>query len=338
MALNVAVTVATVVLCLLFAVWLDWGITGLAAGQLVALLLALPVRVWYARHLLRPVFSSPLLRTVLRFALPLVPGTVAWWVFGFSDRMVLGWLSTLHEVGLYSVANSATTLLGLLVAAVGLAWTPHALRMYEERRNETPAFYGRMLTYTIVAFGALAVFVTTFAHELLVVLTGQDYLGAERAIGPLALGFVAFATVQVTQLGMTLLKRTSYLAIAAWVAAVVNVGLNIAFVPSYGMRASAWATFVAYLALTVFYFVISQRLWPITVDARKVIVAAGVTFVFTIGVHVLPHFGWLADLAVKFSYVAAYAILLVATRVVAPSDLDALSGTLRRLIPRGLAT
>lgn len=331
MALNIALTVITVVLSLVFAVGLDWGIVGLAAGQLASMSLLLPVRVWYARHLLRRTFDTPLLRRVLRFALPLVPGTVAWWVFGFSDRLVLGWLSTLHELGLYSVANSTTTILGLLVSAVGLAWAPHALRMYEERKLVTPAFYGRMLTYTIVAFGILAVLVTTFAHELLVVVAGRDYAGAEPAVGPLALGFVAFATVQVTQMGMTVAKRTSYLALAAWVAALVNLALNIAFVPAYGMRASAWATFVAYLVLTCFYFVVSQRLWRIQVQTRKVALAAGVTFAFTVGVPALPDLGELGDVALKIAYVCAFAAVLVVTRVVERREL-------RRLVPRGTAT
>ncbi|HEV8463041.1 MAG TPA: flippase [Gaiellaceae bacterium] len=336
MTLNIVLTVLTVGLSLLFAVGFDWGITGLAAGQLVAMCLLVPARVWYARHLLRPQFDGRLLRTLLRFALPLVPGTVAWWIFGFSDRIVLAHYSTLHEVGLYSVANSATTVLALLVSAVALGWAPHALRLYEERPEEARILYGRMLTVLIVTFGTLAVVVTTFAHELLTVFVGREFLGAERAVGPLALGFVAFATTQVTSLGMTVRKRTTYLALVAWAAAIVNIVLNLIFVPPYGMVASAWATTASFAFITVGYFVIGQRLWPFVVEHRRVLIASTLAFAFTVLAPALPDFGVAAAVAVKLVYVGAFAALLLVTRTVDRRELAVAVDAFRRFDPRAL--
>jgi O-antigen/teichoic acid export membrane protein len=333
MTLNVILTLATVALSLLFAVGFHWGITGLAAAQLTALAVLIPPRVWYARHLLRPVFSPDVLRRLLHFGLPLVPATLAWWIFSFSDRIVLGRLSTLREVGLYSVANSATTILGLLVGGLALAWTPHALRLYEEQPAEAPSFYGRMLTYVVVGFGLLAVAVTTFAHELLSILATHEYIGAARAVGPLALGFVAFATIQVTGLGMTLRKKTGYLAVFAWGAAVLNLALNLALVPAYGMLASAWATFAAFAFLTLAYFTVTQRLFPVAVQHRKVLIALVVASAFTVGVPLLPDSSLLVALPVKAAYVVACGVALLALNVIDRRELAIAGSALRRLRP-----
>jgi O-antigen/teichoic acid export membrane protein len=333
MTLNVILTLATVGLSLLFAVGFHWGITGLAAAQLTALAVLIPPRVWYARHLLRPVFSPEVLRRLLHFGLPLVPATLAWWIFSFSDRIVLGRLSTLREVGLYSVANSATTILGLLVGGLALAWTPHALRLYEEQPGEAPSFYGRMLTYVVVGFGLLAVAVTTFAHELLSILATHEYIGAARAVGPLALGFVAFATIQVTGLGMTLRKKTGYLAVFAWGAAVLNLALNLALVPAYGMLASAWATFAAFAFLTLAYFTVTQRLFPVAVQYRKVLIALVVASAFTVGVPLLPNSSLLVALPVKAAYVVACGVALLALNVIDRRELAIAGSALRRLRP-----
>lgn len=335
MTLNVTLAVTTVSLSLLFAVGFHWGITGLAAAQLTAMALLIPPRIWYARHLLRPVFSVEVLRRLLRFGLPLVPATLAWWIFSFSDRIVLGRLSTLREVGLYSVANSATTVLGLLVGALGLAWTPHALRLYEDSPDEAPSFYGRMLTYIIVGFGVLAVTVTTFAHELLSILATRQYLGASRAVGPLALGFVAFATIQVTGIGMTLKKKTGYLAVLAWGAAVLNLALNLAFVPAYGMLASAWATCAAFVFLTIGYYVISQRLFPIAVDRRKAFLGLTVVAAFTVGVALLPDVSLLVAVPMKIAYLVVVGAALVLLRVVDRREL-AIAGSALKRLRRGL--
>jgi O-antigen/teichoic acid export membrane protein len=333
MVINIVLTLATVTLSLIFAVGFGWGITGLAGGQLAALTLILPARIWYARHLLRLSFSADLLKRLLRFGVPLVPGTVAWWIFGLSDRIVLGHFSTLREVGLYSVANSLTSVLGLLVGSLGLAWLPHAVRMYEDGRDDAPAFYGRMLVYIIVGFGTLAVVVTAFSHELLATLATHRYLDASRAVGPLALGFVAYATIQVTGSGMSLKKRTGYLAVFAWAAAILNLGLNLAFVPAYGMLASAWATFASYVFLTIGYFVISQRLWPVAIDRRKALLALLVTGVFTIAVPLLPNLSLAAALPVKVAYVLTCGVLLVALEIVDRREIVIARDALRRFNP-----
>jgi O-antigen/teichoic acid export membrane protein len=331
MLLNVALTIATVGLSLLFTVGFHWGITGLAGAQLAALAVLIPPRIWYARHLLRPVFSAAVLKRLLRFGVPLVPATLAWWIFSFSDRIVLGRLSDLREVGLYSVANSATTVLGLLAGGLSLAWTPHALRLYEEHPGEAPVFYGRILTYIILGFGLLAVIVTTFAHELLSILATEDYLGAARAVGPLALGFVAFASVQVTGLGMTLKKKTGFLALFAWGAAVLNLALNLALVPAYGMLASAWATFASFAFLTLAYFIVSQRLFRVSVEARKSLSALVVTVAFVLGVPLLPNSSLLVTLPVKAAYVLACCVALLALHVVDRRELAVAGDALRRL-------
>jgi O-antigen/teichoic acid export membrane protein len=332
-ALNVATAILTVGLSIIFAAAAGWGVTGLAAGGLLAGVLMLPPRLWTVHHLLRPVFSRRLLGKLLRFGVPLVPATVAWWVFGLSDRIVLGKLSTLDQVGLYSVANSATSVLALLVGALGQAWSPHAVKLFEEQPELTPRLFGRMLTYILVGFGVISVGITTFAHELLSVLASREFVGASRAVGPLALAFVAYASIQVTATGISLRKKTGYLAIFAWGAALLNLGLNLAFAGAYGMMAAAWATLVSYVFLTLGYFVVSQRLWPVSVERRKALLAILITGAFTVAVPVLPDLPLAPALAMKLAYVTACLALLIILGVVERHELVAFVTPLRRLRP-----
>jgi O-antigen/teichoic acid export membrane protein len=331
--LNVASALTTVALGVLFVAGLGWGVTGLAAAGLVGAAVLIPPRVWAARHLLRPVFAGSLLGRLLRYGVPLVPATIAWWIFDLSDRIVLGKLSTLSQVGLYSVANGVTSLLAVLVGSLGQAWSPHAFKLYEERPAETSRLFGRMLTYILVAFGVLAVGITTFAHELLSVLADPKYGGAARAVGPLALALVAYASIQVTASGISIKKKTGYLALFAWLAALLNLGLNLAFVGRYGMMASAWATLASYAFLTVGYFLVTQRLWPVSVERRKALLALAATGGFTVAAPHLPDIGLAASVSVKVAYVVGFVALLVALQVVDRQELAAARAAVRRFLP-----
>jgi O-antigen/teichoic acid export membrane protein len=315
---------------LVAATVLGWGVTGVVAGTLLGLALVLPFRVWSARHLLRPVFSTDLLRDLLSFGVPLVPISVAWWVFSMSDRIILGRLTTLHELGLYSVAITLSALLGLLIGSLGQAWTPHAVLMYERRPEEAPALYGRMLTYILGGFGALAVFVSVYAHELLRLLTTPEYENAAVAIPPLSLGLVALASTQITGLSISLRKRTRYLALYAWIAAVINVGLNFALVPHFGMTGSAWATTISYGFLTLAYAHRSQKLWPIHYETYRSIVIVALTLAFALPGPYLPHGRFAIDVVLKAAYLVAYLAMLVALRAFDRREWRMVASVLRR--------
>jgi O-antigen/teichoic acid export membrane protein len=285
--LNLASIVLTVLLGVVL-VLLGMGVLGVFVGTFVASLIVLPIRAWTVRDLLRPRFSSRLLGRLLRYGLPLVPVSLAFWVFLTSDRLVLGKLSGLEQVGLYSVAVSLSGLLGLANNAFASAWAPRGIQMYEEDAQTASIRFGRMMTYLLAGMGFLCIAVTAFAPELLHVLSHEQFYPAAEAVGPLAFAMVAYASVQVTGAGISLKKQTKYLALGAWGAAIVNVILNLMLDQPFGMMGAAWATTIAYVFLTLSYLVIGQRLWPVTYELRRSGTLLVLTVVFMAATRLLP--------------------------------------------------
>ena len=290
---------------------LDWGLVGVVAGTVGGTVLGLPMLVWLARDLLRPRFSFGILRRMLAYGVPLVPVTLAYWVFASSDRIMLGRLASLEELGLYAVGATIVSVLLLVFQALGQAWTPHAVRLYETDPAGAALLYSRFLTYILGIFGLLAVALTALAPELIQLLASSRYLGATTVIGPLAIGAVAYASTQVTVSGISLLKRTHYLAIYAGMAAVLNVVLNLIFIPIWGMLAAAWTTCVCYVFLTLAYALTSQRLFRIPYEFRRVIPLIVLTVLFVLGSLAQPSMSWYWALPLKAGYVAIFAAIVL---------------------------
>lgn len=334
-AFNVGAAALTVALSLAAVVWLGLGLAGVVAAPAVAALMLLPARLWVIRDLLRPRFSAHALRGLLGYGVPLVPVSLAYWVFASSDRFVVGRLATLEELGLYSLAASIVGVLSFATGALGQAWTPHAISIYEHDREHAPAFYGRMLTYILAGFGLLCVAVSAFAHELLVILTTPAFYGAAPAVGPLALGVLAHVSTQVTGASISLRKQTRYLALYSWLAAVLNLALNLAFVPVGGMIAASWSTLAAYLFLTLAYLVTSQRLFPIAYETRRSLSAAGLAALFCAGAAALPRLDLAAGLALKTLYCLTFIAMLLVLGVIDRRELTPLRALLRRRMEQG---
>jgi O-antigen/teichoic acid export membrane protein len=307
--LAVALSVAAVAL-------FELGILGIFVGTFVAEVAMLPVRIWVVRDLLRPAFSLGDLKQLLAYGAPLVPMSLAYWIFLTSDRIVLAQLSTLDQVGLYSVAVTLVAVPSVAIAAVGQAWSPHAIAAYEANEDEARWLVSRMGTYLLAGFGLLAVAITTFAAEILAILTTAPFADAAAAVPPLALAMVAQATTNVTALGISLKKRTVYLAALAWLAAGINLGLNVLLDGPFGMLGAAWATAVSYVALSVGYLFVSQRLWPVPFDRRAILIGAAATVAFTIGAGAIPSLETIPAMLLKCAYGAAFVTVLLASGVV----------------------
>lgn len=314
--LNAVGTVLLVGFAVTAVLGLQMGVLGVLVGTLVAELVMLPVRLWTARSMFRLRFSLSVLRQLLGFGIPLVPTSLAYWVFLTSDRLILARLSTLEQLGLYSVANSLVSLATIAIGAFGQAWTPHALQLYEDARDVAAVIYGRVMTYLLAGFGLLAVGVSVFGPELLMLLTGSEYQGAASAIAPLAIAMVAMASTQITAGGITLAKRTHYLAVITWVAAVLNVVLNLMLDARFGMLGAAWATAAAYISLTLMYLVTSQRLWPATYEIRRSVTLIALILVFSLGAGLLPSGFQLEILALKAVYVLGFVAATMASRAI----------------------
>lgn len=279
---SLATSVLGVVLGLAAVLVLDMGLIGIVAGGLVGTLLVLPAQLFVVRSAFGGGFSRSLLRPLLTFGIPIVPTSLAFWVFTSSDRYMLRGLATLEEIGLYSVAVVVVSPLILVAGALGQAWLPHAMSTFERSEAEAKALVSSTFHHTLVLAGFGAVAVTVFAPEGLALLAGPDFQGASAAVGPLSLGAAAFLTVKIATTGIFIKKQPRYNAVYTWMAAAANVVLNLLLIPAMGIVGSGWATAAAYVMLSLLVMRTSQRLWPVRLAVGRSVGAVLLTTVFVV--------------------------------------------------------
>ncbi|QQG49792.1 MAG: flippase [Candidatus Berkelbacteria bacterium] len=320
-------TVLTGILSLGVAAWLVFqgqGVMGYFGGLLIGTAFGFFITLILGRRFLAFTYDRERLTKMLRYGLPLVPAAAALFVVDLSDRFLLARLRDLSEVGIYSVGVSVASMMTLFIGAFAQAWAPFALSKHAEMPKESPFLFARFLLYVLVFFSALALLITLFSQEILQLLTTAAFFDAVKVVPILALGYVVFATTQLTTLGMSIARRTSVIAIGALLAALVNIGGNLLLVPNFGMLGAAWATLAAYLVLTITYGAVSSRYlrcpWPWGRIGRLAPVVAlgfGLTFVLPDGVG-------LVTAAWKIAYFGAFAGLVLLSGAVDREELKIL--------------
>ena len=262
----------TIGITLLLVVGLEKGALGVIVGNFSGTLIVYLALLGYRREQLGLQFDRQLLREMNRFGLPLVPTALFLWITNFSDRFFLVKLADVSEAGLYSVGVRVASAMVLLLTAFRMAWPAFAYSIRDER--EARLTYAYVLTYltVITTWGALAL--TLLAPWLVDLLAAPRFSDSASVVGPLAFATVSYAAYIVIAIGVGRARRTQFNWVVTGAAAVVNVALNFALIPTYGMMGAAIATVAAYTTMAVGMAWWSQKIYPVPYQWRRVATAA----------------------------------------------------------------
>jgi O-antigen/teichoic acid export membrane protein len=316
---NVAITIAgTVLLVVVF----DQGPLGVLVGNFTGTLIVYAALLAYSRHALGLQFDRRLYRAMNRFGLPLVPSAVALWLTNSSDRFFLVKLTDTHEVGLYSIGVRVASAIVLLLTAFRMAWPAFAYSIEDDR--EAQRTYSFVLTYVVYLCCWLALGLGLLAPWILKVITTRPFYPAENVVAPLAFGVAAFGAYIVVQIGTGRSRKTRTNWVVTGAAAVLNIALNFALVPSYGRMGAAIATVSAYTLLFVGMAWRAQTVFPVPYQWRRVVTLAAAAVALTVLGKLLP-----SRLVLALALSAAYPFLLALLGFYLPVE----RRRLRRLLP-----
>jgi len=267
---NIVITVGAT---LILVVSLDKGPMGVIVGNFIGTLAVYLALLGYRREQLGLEFDRPLFRAMNRFGMPLVPSALLLWVTNFADRFILVKLVNTFEVGLYSVGVRIASAMILLLTAFRTAWPAFAYSI--EREDEAKSAYGFVLTYLVLISTWVATALTLLSPWVVRWLAAPQYASASRVVGPLAFSTVAFAGYIVIAIGVGRARRTQFNWVVTGLAAIVNIGLCFALIPSRGMMGAAIATVAAYTVMFVAMTWWAQRVYPVPYQWRRVVTATG---------------------------------------------------------------
>lgn len=271
---------ATAGLNILFVVVLHRGVLGVLLGGLIAACLLYSISFRDIIKNAKPRLSVAELKEMLSFSLPLVPAGLAVWIMTMGDRYFLQFLSTPQELGLYSLGYKfGMVVQGLIVGPFSLAWAPFFWSVAKERNAKE--IYSSVLTYFALVAMAVALALSVLSKQALEVMSAPAFYGAYQVIPLIAVSYVLYGCYVILAVGITLERKTKYVALIVGVGAAVNLGLDYFLIPGYGMMGAAVATLIAYLLLPVGSYLVSKRYYPINYEwgrVARIFVAAGLVY------------------------------------------------------------
>ena len=279
-------TLLTICLTIYFVIFLKWHITGVFAALTISSVVFSVVAIQQMNGWLAfKYFSKERLLIMLKFSLPYIPASLAFWMLNSTDAYFLAYFKDKTEVGLFGIGASLAAGMGLFTVAFQQAWGPFAFSiMNDENAKEVYANVFLLFGYFM---GFLAALLMLFAPELLLMLTSPAYYSAAWVGGILGYNLVLIGFTYIAIIGLSIVKITSPYGIAMLSAAGLTVILDILLIPSLGKEGSAIATVLAQLLVPAYLFYRGHKVYPIPYKFKEVIIvillmaaiAAGVRFI-----------------------------------------------------------
>jgi O-antigen/teichoic acid export membrane protein len=263
---------------ILFGLGAAAPLLGLMLGMLVPSVI-LMTGEWRAVGWHRP--APDLMRELLAYGLPLTATFALNFVVGVSDRFLVAWFLGTDAAGAYAASYEfAWSAVLFLMMVINLAGYPLVMRAIEQEgeaaaRSQLQQNAVLLLTVGLPVLLGAVLLGPNLARVVLGPLFRED--------GALLLPWIAVAAflggmmLYYTNLAFQVGHHTTGQLWVMLVAGLANLGLNLLWIPRFGLLGAAWATIAAYALGVAVGWWLGRRVFPLPglpVDATKPLVAA----------------------------------------------------------------
>ncbi|WP_292590591.1 oligosaccharide flippase family protein [Mesotoga sp. UBA5557] len=317
-------------LIMIFVVLYNLGINGYFFAFLITTASLLVLGAILIKKDLSFSFDFSELKKVLQYSIPLLAGSLAFWVFNLSDRIVLSALSDVNQTGIYSMAVRMVSVLPFVIMAFKNAWVPRAFQYYRKNEEEFLRILNSIHAYGLAFFSVLAIGNLVFARVMLVIFTTEKFFEALYIMWPLCLAYIFYPLTSVGAIGIYLSNKTKYVTFISWVGALTNIVINIIFVKRFGAIVASISTALSYIVIYVLYWRTSEKLMNWKIHYTKPAAIVGLALLAILAVQLVRIETVFLDLMIKLFILLIFVVLLFAFGVFRFSEIKKYFGGRKR--------
>lgn len=251
--LNVSRGIITLILTLILVIYFKFSALGVLYSGLVVNIIFAFIFLYSTRNHIIWNFNYLQIKEILIFSLPLVPGSLAYYITTISDRILIDKYLNLNDLGIYGTAATLALILNIFSYGAYKAFEPFIfkswgqedfLKIFEKVRNS--------FVYVLL-IGVLCL--TLFSKEFFQIMSSSKFHGAYFYVPMIIIGIYSSSIRMLYATVITAQSKTKMNSAVSIIGATISIVLNILLLPKYGLICAA---LVSSLALTVESFILMK--------------------------------------------------------------------------------
>ena len=315
---------------ILFLVVLKQGVYGLLLGGLISSVI---VALYFLVNLAfetRLKFSKTKLNQMLSFGIPLIPANIATFIVNYIDRYLLNYFFSLAAVGIYSLSYKFGMLIQIMITGPFISiWMPKRLEI--SRQNNAKSIYALVTTYYFLIVCFIALSLSVFSRELILIMADAAYIDAYKYIGIIAFSYVISGLVYHYNIGMHIQKKTKYVSYINVPTAIINVLLNLILIPKFFIWGAAISTFISFIFRSLCYLLVNQKIFPIPFETIRMLKITFVCiFLYCISFQIDSH-SIILNILIKFNLCLLFFVILFLLRFFTEQEIRQIKSQVNRI-------
>lgn len=187
-----------------------------------------------------------------KYALPLTATDAANKLDKRVDTILVGYFLSPTYVSFYVIGKQVSTFVEKPVAALGYTISPTlGSKKSEGDIKQAKELYENSLLYSLLLYIPAAAGLFIISNPMVDVLFGQEYIEAVPVLQIFSIYIIAHSITYITSSSLDYLGRARIRAIIRSISSILNFGLNLFFIPKFGITGAAAVTVVTYSLYTL---------------------------------------------------------------------------------------
>lgn len=245
------------------------GVYGIVEGSLILSVLSFISFIFFNRHYLTLKLNFEMLKGPFKYSLPIIPHALAGIIFMYSDRIILEKYVFLSAIGLYSLADRIAMPFKMMANQISLAFQPHFFKTAKKDKHEALNQARNLSKKVVFVISFLVALFAVFSVEIVYYIFDKRFFNAWIMIPILASSYVFRSLYCFGSYGLFFEKRTVRVAMITVTAAVINIVINLVFIPRYGVIVAVFSTLIAYSVTYLMAMVMSMKSFYVKLDNKS---------------------------------------------------------------------
>lgn len=247
--------VTTIIFNILFIVIMNSGAKGMLISMIISNFLTtlfLFFKLGLYKYISFKVRDIEMIKSFLRYSVPLVPNSISWWIVNVSDRTIITFFLGVAANGIYATSNKFSSIIISIFNIFSMSWSESvSLNIGSKDRDK---YFSETINTTFRLFSCLCIVVIAFMPFVFNILIDKQYGEAYYYIPILLLSTLFNIVIGLYSGFYIALKMTKQVAITSIMGAIFNIIINLLFIKIIGLYAASISTVISYLIIAVYRY------------------------------------------------------------------------------------
>ncbi len=275
-------------------------------------------------------FQIPTFRRIkelLNFSLPTIPGATSYRIVQVGDQYMLAFFKGIASVGYYASAYSLGLILNMITLPVGMVLPALLAKFFSENNiKEVKTYLTHTLTYILLILIPATFGLSILSKQLFEMISNREFALHAWFVIPLVAGSSLFFAAQgIFVQVLYLFKKTGAVGIIWFLAALINIGTNLIFIPAFGLLGAALTTLFSFLFIFTATWFLSSKYLSFPIEWKSLFKSVVASCLMSLGILMLHPEGLLKTIIAIALGMVLYTFFLFLMKGIGKKEIEFLT-------------